>query len=110
MLHTLRVRGFVTPDGFMESLGHHPHDLLVQLIENGHVRHIESRHMYGLLPAGKELHASLLDSLADEFVQAGLAGDYPAFLALNDDFKQLCTRLAGSQRRAQRPHRRRLRP
>ena len=91
VLHTLRVRGFVTPDGFTESLGLHPEDLLAQLVERGHVRHIEKRQMFGLLPAGKELHASLLDGLADESVQSGLADGYPAFLALNDDFKQLCT-------------------
>jgi phosphoenolpyruvate-protein kinase (PTS system EI component) len=91
VLHTLRVRGFVTPDGFIQSLGQHPHDLLAQLVGNGQVRHIEKRNMYGLLPAGKQLHAELLDNVADDVVQAGLAADYPTFLALNDDFKQLCT-------------------
>ena len=91
ILHTLRVRGFVTPQGFVASLGLHPHDLLVPLVENGLVRHIEKRDMYGLLPAGKEQHAAILGALADERAEAGLAEHYPAFLSLNDTFKQLCT-------------------
>jgi phosphoenolpyruvate-protein kinase (PTS system EI component) len=91
VLHTLRVRGFVTPDGFTESLGRHPDDLLASLVERGLVRHIEKRDMYGLLPPGKEQHAAVLDALADDAAQAGLNEHYAAFLALNDTFKQLCT-------------------
>ncbi|HEY5662905.1 MAG TPA: putative PEP-binding protein [Ilumatobacter sp.] len=91
VLHILRIRGFVTVDGFLESLGHHPHDELARLIDAGLVRHIEQRRMYGLLPAGKERHAELVGDLADELKRAGLAEHYPAFLQLNDRFKQLCT-------------------
>ena len=91
VLHTLRVRGFVTADGFTASLGQFPSEELGRLIEGGHVRHIEKRDMYGLLPSGKELHAALLDTLANDAAQTGLADHYPAFLQLNDDFKQLCT-------------------
>ena len=91
VLHTLRVRGFVTADGFVESLGHHPHDLLVGLVKNGFVRYIEKRQIYGLLPAGREQHAALLDQLADDSAQVGLAENYRTFLKLNDTFKQLCT-------------------
>src|SRR4051794_1645766 len=32
VLHILRVRGFVTPDGFRESLGTHPGELLAELV------------------------------------------------------------------------------
>jgi hypothetical protein len=91
VLHTLRVRGFVTTDGFTASLGQVPHEELGRLVAGGHVRHIEKRDMYGLLPSGKELHATLLDTVADDAAQGGLADHYPAFLQLNDDFKQLCT-------------------
>jgi hypothetical protein len=91
VLHTLRVRGFVTPDGFTESLGRHPNDVLASLVERGLVRHIEKRNMYGLLPPGKEQHVAVLDSLADDAAQAALGEHYSAFLALNDTFKQLCT-------------------
>ncbi len=91
VLHTLRVKGFVTPDGFTESLGHHPHDILARLVADGFVRHIEQRNMFGLLPAGKERHAALLDELADDRTRRGLGDQYQAFMALNDDFKQLCT-------------------
>jgi phosphoenolpyruvate-protein kinase (PTS system EI component) len=91
VLHTLRVRGFVTPTGFTESLGEHPADLLARLVEGGLVRHIEKRDMYGLLPPGKERQEALLEGYAGPDVQAGLAGEYERFLALNEQFKQLCT-------------------
>ncbi len=91
VLHTLRVRGFVTPDGFRESLGGHPAELLEQLAGAGLVRHIEKRDMFGLLPPGKQRQEALLDEYAGDEVQAGLTARYDEFLALNDDFKQLCT-------------------
>jgi phosphoenolpyruvate-protein kinase (PTS system EI component) len=91
VLHTLRVRGFVTPTGFTDSLGDHPAELLGGLVEQGLVRHIEKRDMYGLLPPGKERQEALLDEYAGDEVQHGLAGQYERFLALNEEFKQLCT-------------------
>ncbi len=91
VLHTLRVRGFVTPDGFRASLGHHPAALLDDLVERGLVRHIEARDMYGLLPDGKERQEALLDTYAGPDVQVGMAERYEAFLELNGTFKQLCT-------------------
>jgi phosphoenolpyruvate-protein kinase (PTS system EI component) len=92
VLHTLRVRGFVTPDGFVESIGAHPDQILADLVAAGHVRHIEARDMYGLLPIGKARHLDLLDRLADEADRHRLHSIYEQrFLLLNDDFKQLCT-------------------
>ncbi len=91
VLHTLRVRGFVTVDGLAESLGYQPRDELARLVDSGMVRHIEKRQMYGLLPAGKDRHTELLDTLADETARDGLSDHYPDFLELNDSFKQLCT-------------------
>jgi hypothetical protein len=91
VLHTLRVRGFVTPDGFRESLGSHPAEILAGLVAAGEVRHIEKRDMYGLLPPGKERQERLIDSYAGPDVQAGLKAHYDRFLELNEVFKQLCT-------------------
>jgi hypothetical protein len=91
VLHTLRVRGFVTPDGFVESLGRHPAEILAELVAKGEVRHIEKRDMYGLLPPGKERQEALLDSYAGSEQVAGLHVHYERFLELNDVFKQLCT-------------------
>ena len=91
VLHTLRVRGFVTPDGFAESLGEHPAEILAELVAKGEVRHIEKRDMYGLLPAGKERQESLLESYAGDDVVAALHEHYEPFLTLNEEFKQLCT-------------------
>ncbi len=91
VLHTLRVRGFVTPDGFTASLGTFPADILAQLVADGQVRHIEKRDMYGLLPAGKQRQEELLDHYADDQVRSGIEAHYEDFLVVNTDFKQLCT-------------------
>jgi phosphoenolpyruvate-protein kinase (PTS system EI component) len=91
VLHTLRVRGFVTPDGFRESLGDHPADILAALIGAGLVRHIEKRDMYGLLPPGKERQEALLADYCPDDVRSALHAHYERFLELNEEFKQLCT-------------------
>jgi phosphoenolpyruvate-protein kinase (PTS system EI component) len=91
VLHTLRVRGFVTPDGFRESIGDHPADILAELVGAGLVRHIEKRDMYGLLPPGKERQEALLDQYCTADAQAALHAHYEQFLTLNEEFKQLCT-------------------
>ncbi len=91
MLHVLRVRGFVTPQGFVASIGVQPAELLNELVAAGYVNHIEKRDMYNLLPAGRERHEALLATYAVESVRSGLAPQYERFLHLNDEFKQLCT-------------------
>ena len=91
VLHLLRVRGFVTPDGFTASLGHHPGDVLSVLVDTGLVRHIEQRDMYGLLPPGKARQEALLEEYAGPEVRAALAAHYDRFLDLNEEFKRLCT-------------------
>ena len=91
VLHTLRIRGFVTPAGFIASIGDHPTHIVSALIAAGHVRHIEKRDMYGLLPPGKQRHEAMLDDYAGDHLRVGLAAPYQQFLELNDAFKQLCT-------------------
>ena len=91
MLHTMRIRGFVTPDAFVETLGQHPATILDELLDGGMVRHFEARDMYGLLPIGKDRHAELLDALAPLETAASLRPAYERFLVLNDRFKALCT-------------------
>lgn len=90
VLHILRVRGFVTADGFLESLGVHPGEILGPLLDAGDVRHIEGRGMYALMPSGRLRHESLLEIYATETVRARLGTLYDRFLDLNGDFKQLC--------------------
>ncbi len=46
VLHTMRIRGFVTPDAFVETLGQHPATILDELLDGGMVRHFEApRHV-----------------------------------------------------------------
>jgi hypothetical protein len=91
VLHTLRVRGIVTPAGFTESIGVHPAEILERLVADGHVRHIEQRDMYSLLPSGTERHEALLVDYAGDEVRTSLAPHYERFLELNEEFKRLCT-------------------
>ncbi len=91
VLHVLRIRGFVTSAGFVESIGSDPSELLGALVESGLVRHIEKRGMYGLLTPGKERHEEHLATYATPSVTASLHHFYEPFLALNDRLKQLCT-------------------
>jgi phosphoenolpyruvate-protein kinase (PTS system EI component) len=91
VLHVLRVRGFVTPTGFIESIGTSAAELLSPLVEAGLVRYMEKRDMYGLMPAGKERHEALLAGFAPDAVRSGLHHHYESFLGLNDRLKQLCT-------------------
>ena len=92
MLHTLRTRGFVTPEGFAQSIGVHPAEILARLVADGHVRHIEktatctrcSRQARSFTRRSSECYA-------DEPVRTGLAAPYERFLELNDHFKRLCT-------------------
>jgi len=92
VLHVLRLRGFVTRDGFEESIGVHPGDTLDDLIAGGLVRFMEARGMYALLPEGRDRHVEIVESFAPPAVRAGLALHYESFLALNERFKELCTR------------------
>jgi hypothetical protein len=91
VLHVLRVKGFVTSDGFLASLGEHPAEILDDLLERGLVRYLEARGMYGLLPAGKEYQAGLLGTYATDEIRAGLHSHYTRFLELNAEFKRVCT-------------------
>lgn len=91
VLHLLKVRGFVTPDGFVASLGRHPTEIVDRLVADGTIRHIEARGLYALTPTGKERQTELVASYATDTIRDGLHGPYEQFLRLNDVFKRLCT-------------------
>jgi phosphoenolpyruvate-protein kinase (PTS system EI component) len=89
VLHVLRLRGFLTADGFSHSLGMHPAELLASLVDAGAVRYVEARGLYALLPAGREMQEQLL-AAPPGFDPARLADAYTTFLELNDAVKTLC--------------------
>jgi phosphoenolpyruvate-protein kinase (PTS system EI component) len=90
VLHVLRLRGFLTADGFVDSLGTYPVELLAPLVDVGAVRHVEARGLYALLPLGRAMQEKLLPAPAG-FDPARLADPYATFLELNADVKTLCT-------------------
>ena len=91
VLHVLRVRGFVTPQGFVASLGRHPAELLNEMVAAGYVNHIEKRDMYNLLPAGasgtRHCSARMPSNPSVPASRRSTSGSSD----LNDEFKQLCT-------------------
>jgi phosphoenolpyruvate-protein kinase (PTS system EI component) len=90
VLHVLRLRGFLTADGFVDSLGTYPVELLASLVDAGAIRHVEARGLYALLPLGRAMQEKLLPAPAG-FDPARLAAPYATFLELNADVKTLCT-------------------
>ncbi len=91
VLHVLRLRGFLTADGFVESIGTHPAALLASLVDAGEVRYVEARGLYALLPPGRSHQEQHLAAPVG-FDPARLADAYAAFLELNTRVKTLCTR------------------
>jgi len=90
VLHVLRVRGFITPDGLLESLGTVPTGIMAEFVSRGWVKHMEARDMYTLTPEGTEEHRRRLAVSADPAVAQALAPGYQKFLELNKEFKALC--------------------
>ncbi len=90
VLYVLRVRGFITPDGLMESLGIIPTEILDNLVAKGLVNHMEPRNMYTLTPEGSEEQQRRLASSADPALAEALSPAYERFLELNTEFKALC--------------------
>jgi class 3 adenylate cyclase len=90
VLHTLRVRGFVGPEGFVASIGEHPVEILDSLMASGHVLCIEPAGLYRLQPSARSLQEALLETYADEHVRELLAEPYERLNPLNMEMKQLC--------------------
>jgi hypothetical protein len=90
VLYLLRVRGFITPDGLMASLGWVPTEILEGLVRKGLVDHMEGYGMYTLSGEGTEEQTRRMEVLRDAALAQALAPAYEDFLALNTEFKELC--------------------
>ena len=91
VLHVARVRGAVTTQGWIESLGARPEELLDALVQCGDLRYIEARGMHLLTPSGRARHESLHQAPTDALTSS-LASAYERFLELNQQVKNICTR------------------
>ena len=97
VLHTLRLRGFVDSDTVAQRTGVDEAtvaDILEQARTDGHVVERSGRISGWILtPDGRSAHAALL---ADELAECGCRSEVElaneAFLALNEPFKEICTR------------------
>ena len=92
VLHTLRVRGFVTPDGFRESLGAHPAEILADA-RRRRARCATSRSATCTACCRPARSARRRCSTATPVPTSkpDCAPHYERFLELNEVFKQLCT-------------------
>ena len=91
VLHVARVRGAVTSQGWIESLGASPGDVLDALVARGDLRHIEARGLHLLTSTGRHRHEALHGPSCD-VLASSLSSGYQRFLDLNQQVKQLCTR------------------
>ncbi|HEV7861057.1 MAG TPA: MarR family transcriptional regulator [Acidimicrobiia bacterium] len=97
VLHSLRLRGFVDRDSVAQRTGVDAATvahILEQACADGHVVERSGRISGWILtPDGRAAHAGLL---AEELAERGCRSDVElgneAFLALNEPFKQICTR------------------
>lgn len=90
VLYLLRIRGYLTPDALMESLGWIPTEIMESLVKKGWVDVMEGRNMYTLTVEGTVEQERCFESIADEALAKALAPTYKQFLDLNVEFKELC--------------------
>jgi hypothetical protein len=95
VLHALRVKGFAEPADVSDATNlaeSEAGEKLVAFRDRELVKRREGRVSgFLLLPAGKELHATLLEvDLAMADCLSRIESCYAAFLAHNETFKQLC--------------------
>jgi DNA-binding MarR family transcriptional regulator len=95
VLHSLRLKGFAEPAHVSEATNldeSEADELLTSFHDRELVKRRDGRVSgFLLLPAGRELHARLLEyDLAAADCIAHIESCYAAFLAYNDTFKQLC--------------------
>jgi hypothetical protein len=97
VLHTLRLGGFVPADRIAARTGVAPETVatvLERATADGHAAERSGRLAgWVLTPDGRAAHASLLaEEVERSDARAAVETADEAFLALNDPFKQLCTR------------------
>jgi hypothetical protein len=92
VLHALRIKGFATPDVLGDIAAVEVADVdghLVELQRQDLAVYREQRGLWQLTPKGREVHAAELAADATA-VRPVLEAHYPAFLSLNESFKELC--------------------
>ena len=94
-LHALRIRGFATIDTLAEMTGSPSSDVEAHLAHwsaDEIVQFREGRALWQLTPSGRARHLDLLrEDVAPVVPNADLTVAYQQFLALNEQFKELCT-------------------
>ncbi len=116
--HALHVKGFGTVEDLARLTGlaePKVESQLIPMLEQGLAQFKEARGLWMPTAEGKQVAADLIArELKDAGVDEGMREAYPAFLALNEKFKELCGDWQlfpgeGDQPRAERPLRRRVR-
>ena len=90
VLYLVRIRGYITPDGLMDSLGMVPTEIMENLVSKGWLNLMEPRMMYTLTPEGTAEQERRLELTKDSALAQALQPAYTLFLDLNNEFKGLC--------------------
>ena len=91
VLYVIKVRGYITGDGLMDSLGVNPEEIMKNLVDKGYLNHMEARDMYTLTPEGSEEQQKRFSASYDPELAKALSPGYQPFLELNNEFKELCS-------------------
>jgi hypothetical protein len=92
--HALQVKGFGTVEDIARITGlsePRVESQLIPMLEQGLAQFKEARGLWMPTPEGKQVAGDLIArELKDAGVEEGMREAYPAFLALNERFKELC--------------------
>lgn len=92
VLHALRIKGFAKADALAELAAVDPDEVdrcLAELASEELALFRETRALWQLTPAGRQVHADLLAADAAP-IRPYIEPHYPGFLSLNVAFKELC--------------------
>jgi hypothetical protein len=92
VLHALRIKGFAKVDVLSDITAVEPDEVerhLADFQTDELALFREARSLWQLTPKGREVHAAQLASESEQ-VRSAIEPHYPAFLELNEAFKELC--------------------
>jgi len=90
ILYLIRIRGYITSDGLLDSLGMVPSSIMRNLLDAGLLEYFEGQDLYTLSDKGRVEQEKRLAQSIDPTLPPKLNSGYKQFLELNTEFKALC--------------------
>ncbi len=90
ILYLIRIRGYITSDGLLDSIGMVPSSIMKDLLDSGLLEYFEGQDLYTLSEEGRAEQEKRLVQSIDPTLPPKLKSGYKQFLELNTEFKALC--------------------